>query len=203
MKLLIVLGISAALALGQQITFTLTGPASARPGGTVSLPLVVSGTSAAGLQWSVTMPAGGYTISATPGTSTTAASKRMQCAAPPFTCLVYGIDANLVAPGQIAVHTVGIPASAPKGAIQFPLAGTIAASLPGVEIPSASGAAYSLTILSKFDLNGDGATDLNDLQIVVDQALGRVGCTSGDLNGDGKCNVLDAQLLANASLAGN
>mgnify|MGYP001558232023 FL=1 len=50
------------------------------------------------------------------------------------------------------------------------------------------------------DLNGDGITNVADVQIAVNQASGASACGSGDVNKDGVCNVSDIQLVVNKAL---
>jgi|CXWL01.1.fsa_nt_gi parallel beta-helix repeat protein len=50
------------------------------------------------------------------------------------------------------------------------------------------------------DINGDGITNVTDIQIAVNQAAGGAACGSGDVNKDGVCNVADVQLVVNRSL---
>jgi len=49
------------------------------------------------------------------------------------------------------------------------------------------------------DLNGDSAINTTDVQLAVNQALGKSGC-SNDINADSRCNVLDAQLVTDGAL---
>jgi hypothetical protein len=50
------------------------------------------------------------------------------------------------------------------------------------------------------DVNGDGAVDVLDLQLVVNAVLGIQGYGAGDINGDRNVDVLDLQLLVNVIL---
>ena len=50
------------------------------------------------------------------------------------------------------------------------------------------------------DLNNDGATNVTDVQLAVNQAQGLTACSSGDINKDGACNVMDVQLVVNKAL---
>ena len=50
------------------------------------------------------------------------------------------------------------------------------------------------------DLNGDGATNVADVQIAVNQALGVAACSAGDVNKDGACNVADVQMVVNKAM---
>jgi hypothetical protein len=52
------------------------------------------------------------------------------------------------------------------------------------------------------DLNNDSTTNVSDVQICVNQAIGTVVCGSGDINKDGSCNVVDVQRDVNAALGG-
>ena len=65
----------------------------------------------------------------------------------------------------------------------------------------AGSASLSLSVYSACDLNRDLSTNVVDVQLQVNQALGAAACTS-DLNRDGACNVIDVQRDVNASLGG-
>ncbi len=52
----------------------------------------------------------------------------------------------------------------------------------------------------KGDLNGDGAVNVLDLQLMINCILGRAPVAGSDLNGDGRTDVLDLQLLVNLIL---
>ena len=56
---------------------------------------------------------------------------------------------------------------------------------------------------SSCDLNNDGVTNVSDVQLCVNQAIGVQSCTTGDINKDGSCNVIDVQRDVNAALGGN
>ncbi|MEK7232699.1 MAG: hypothetical protein AAB268_02695, partial [Elusimicrobiota bacterium] len=58
-----------------------------------------------------------------------------------------------------------------------------------------------LSVYSACDLNRDWSTDVVDVQLQVNQALGAAACAS-DINRDGSCNVIDVQRNVNASLGG-
>jgi hypothetical protein len=53
------------------------------------------------------------------------------------------------------------------------------------------------------DVNGDGAVNVIDLQLVVNAVLGVPGATSGDINRDSRIDALDVQLLVNVILGTN
>jgi hypothetical protein len=58
------------------------------------------------------------------------------------------------------------------------------------------------SVIGKCDLNKDSVTNVSDVQLCVNQAIGMSTCVSGDINGDGSCNVLDVQRTVNAALGG-
>ena len=51
------------------------------------------------------------------------------------------------------------------------------------------------------DVNGDGSTNISDVQAIVRDALG-AGSSNGDLNNDGVANVTDVQIVIGAVLGG-
>jgi hypothetical protein len=53
------------------------------------------------------------------------------------------------------------------------------------------------------DVNGDGSTNIADVQVAVNQALGLVSCTTAALQQNGLCNVIDVQRVIAASLGGS
>ena len=59
----------------------------------------------------------------------------------------------------------------------------------------------TLAIYSACDINRDGWSNVLDVQLEVNMALGLTPCT-GDINHDGFCSVLDVQRVVNAALGG-
>jgi hypothetical protein len=55
---------------------------------------------------------------------------------------------------------------------------------------------------SACDLNQDSSTNVSDVQLCVNQAIGTTACASGDINKDSACNVVDVQRTVNAALGG-
>jgi hypothetical protein len=55
---------------------------------------------------------------------------------------------------------------------------------------------------SACDINGDSSTNVNDVQLCANQAIGAVACGAGDINSDSSCNVIDVQRVVNAALGG-
>lgn len=69
-------------------------------------------------------------------------------------------------------------------------------ALSASEIQSLAGTGTA----NAFDLNGDTVTNVADVQLGVNQAVGLSACASGDVNKDGACNVADVQLIVNRAL---
>jgi hypothetical protein len=187
----------AALAWGQ--TLTLTGPPTARPGTTipVTLALAAPPASLAAAQWTVGLPAG-YTATAAAGAASTAAAKTLHCKPDSTLCLTVGVNANLYAAGVVATYQLAIPANASPGQVSIPLTGVIGAALDGSSAGLGAGVPFAFAVLARTDLNGDGVTDVLDLQLMIQEILG--GPVAHDQNGDGLADVKDAQIVARAVL---
>ena len=98
-------------------------------------------------------------------------------------------------PAGLSVNTGGLISGTPT---------TIGTSSVTISAANASGtgsASLALSVYSACDLNRDWATNVVDVQLQVNAALGVTACTS-DLNRDGVCNVIDVQRDVNASLGG-
>jgi hypothetical protein len=80
--------------------------------------------------------------------------------------------------------------------VQIPLQGTSA--VPAVTPPPVQGG------FSACDVDHNGTVDFNDVQLMLNVAVGKVACSSSyDLNGDGACNVVDVQRVINAANGGS
>lgn len=175
MKLLITLLLVTA-AFSQ--TLTLTGPVNASPGQSVSLSFNLAGASTksiSGVQWS-TVPSSG-----TLGTSTTSVpGKGIFCSATSQTCMVVGVVGTTLNNSAISDGVVGqlqlqIPATA-VGSISVPLSSLAAVDSTGTNVAITSGTLYSLSVLSKCDVNKDGKTDAADAMSIINGALGLSTC---------------------------
>jgi hypothetical protein len=74
-----------------------------------------------------------------------------------------------------------------------PIIEVLQLSLAGVQPPPAGSAC---------DVNKDNSTNVSDVQLCVNQAIGTVACSTGDINKDGACNVVDVQRVVNGALGG-
>jgi hypothetical protein len=60
----------------------------------------------------------------------------------------------------------------------------------------------SIGIFTRCDVNTDGTTNVSDVQLSVNQAVGAATCNTADINNDASCNVVDVQRVVNAALGG-
>ena len=145
-------------AYGQSDVLALSS-GSTSPGGTVSLNLSLtspSGYQPAGLQWTLTYPPSNITnITAADGTAATAANKAIFCAggAGSYTCLLTGLNPDIVQNGVVAVLTMTMSANATNSTIG--VANVVSTSTTGLSIPATAtggtittGGPLSLTQLS-------------------------------------------------------
>ena len=183
----------AALAAGQT-TLTLVGPSTVRPGFTYAVNVMLSNPppDLAALQWSAALPPGFQASAWTcvAGAATALAAKELYCNPASTTCLTVGINTNLYASGVVAIYSLAIPADAAPGPVAIPLSGLVGATLAGGNAPLTAGAPYSILVLDPTDLNGDGRTDVQDLQLIIQRILA-VGSA---------LTVRDAQIVAKAAL---
>ncbi len=174
-----------------QVTVTITGPSTTRSGETITASVDLSGNAAA-LQFEV--PLGSVV---TLGSGAGAAGKQLACAntISSIRCLIFGLNPNLLT-GQAAALV--FPGQTTLGVV------TLLATNVVVADPTAQEAAHlvvglEVTVLSPCDLDSDGSTDVQDVLLIVQQALGNAAC-SDDMNADGACNIVDVQVLANVAL---
>lgn len=204
LKTILIFSITSALALAQ-VTISLTGPATAKPGSSVMLSLSCNATStgAAAFQFSVQPPVG-FTQAATIGAAATAGSKSLTCTTDSTFCMIYGINLTLIGNGALASYNVTIPANAPIGPATFTLGGSAVTATGSSEVVTL-GTPYSLTILDPRDINGDGKVDVSDLQVLITEIIAArsnpAACVN-DLNADGKCDVFDVMVMVLKILGG-
>ena len=188
-------------------TFQLTAPAPTRPSSTFILNVNLTGSGLpAAFQFNVNAPADITAITVADGTSTTAASKQVQCSpytAGSMTCIVYGLNQTTIATGQVAIITATLSGTPTQTSEIFSLTNSVEADMSGVLIASTiSPVSVTGSILSNCDLNGDGVTNVADVNLMISWVLGTATPPSGiscDVNNDTKCNVDDAQIIVNAS----
>lgn len=184
--------------LQAQVVLTVAGPLTARPGATINLTLSgamspTAPTVPTAVQWAFPVPAG-YSATATIAPAAATAGRVLNCNT--VTAICIEMSTASVAPipmGPLASYALVVPDNAQPGQVNFGLGGLSAADATGSTVSATSGTAYSLTILARSDINGDGKTDGADVQAMITQILS--GTCVSDQNADGKCNVSDAVLV--------
>lgn len=205
--LLFLLGAAAAAAQPQLALVSPITPVKVWPAGQpIAVSVTLSGSAGqniAGVQFSLTLPAGAALVAAA-GTASTAAQKSVTCgpkAGNTVTCMGVGINSNVYADGDVADLTITIPVSgAVPASFAFVPSGAEAAALDSTAIVTAAGAIATVPLANPCDLTGDGKVDLSDLQAFIAQATGGSACTTGDLVGLGKCDIVSAQRIVDAAL---
>jgi hypothetical protein len=207
MKLFTLLfGIATALA-AQTPTLTLTGPATALPGQTVTLQTNLAssaGLNISGLQTTFTLPAGVTLGAPTASTLAVTAGKGVYCG--PTNCLLVGVtngpnpvlSNNPMVDGAAFTVQFVVGAGIAPGIQAIGLSSLQAANTAAAAIPLTAGTPYSIRVLSRCDANGDGVTDLRDVQAVVTAINTGTGCTL-----TGGCTVISLVSVLLAALGGS
>src|SRR5262249_55404802 len=107
------------------------------------------------------------------------------------------LNDNVLASGPVFTFAMTAPAQTGQ-TVTIALAGMLGASAAANAVSLASSPA-SFRTRSKYDLNGDGVVDQLDVDIVRQQVNGAQPCTNGDVTGDGQCKVQDLQLVIKAA----
>jgi Dockerin type I domain len=190
-----VIALLALSAVGSAQTLNLSGPATARPGSTVTVSVNLAGTpDAAGLQWTFS-DAG---AKGKPGAAADTAGKALYVG-PTGIALVIGMNLTAIQPGEVAKYDVTLPKDQKSATLS--LSKMLGAKADGTAIALTAGAPLVIALLHPEDLNGDGKIDSIDLQSAVFQIQGVTPCGSADLNKDGKCDLVDAMTLVKAGIA--
>lgn len=211
LRKLIVLFFPFLLAAAQSLSLSVS-PASVYAGSSSTVTASITFTDAtpsaniAGLSWVLGLPAGLTMGVGTVGASGTAAQKVLTSNG--TTSILIGSDGtgssfalnqNAFTTGVIATFPVTVSTSSTPGTATLNLTTPTAASAPGaLVVITATGA--TLTILSQYDLNGDGSVTYQDVSIMLTDFL--TGSCTGQAAkvGDGHCNISDVQLEIRAAL---
>ncbi len=191
------LSLFAAAMFAQTVAPTLTtNSVAAGKNYTLSVNFSAGATPAAGLQWTMALPTG-VTATWTVAGVDTADGKSLSCTTSNTgsqTCIVVGLNTTTITTGIVATAALTF-APTLRGAQTFTISSPLSASATGSALTT-TGSAITVTVLSPYDLNGDGVVNNADLLIAIGQALGMSPCTTADFNGDGVCNIQDLVLLA-------
>lgn len=178
-SLLLVSSLSAQVQLRATIS-----PSTLKPGQSATVTLALSGTPMiAGLQWTLGLPLGLVGVQAL-NPAVAAVPKQLTCG---VACLVFGFNVLDIPVGPIVTVPITIPANAAAGTQTIALTNVVGSSGAGINIP-VQAIGGTITILDKFDVNGDGVVSAPDVTAMVTQVAS--GTCTADVIGNGSCNVI-------------
>lgn len=192
-----------ALAASAQVVIMPSSQPNVKAGGTVTATVTLAGSSATGpgaFQWSWSVPSG-WTLSNPGGAAT---GRTVTCGIPTNpNCVVWGLTRTPHPNGQVATVQITVPAATAPGNYTIGLTNPVAANVASspATMPISVASAFTIRVLHKSDLNGDGSLTSEDALAMAQQAVGNAACTD-DQNADGKCDAVDIQIVANA-IVGN
>ncbi|HJT87199.1 MAG TPA: putative Ig domain-containing protein [Bryobacteraceae bacterium] len=125
--------------LSAQISALTLGSGSGAAGGNTALNLTLtaaSGTSLAGLEWTLTYPPTIGALAVTAGPAAASAGKALSCAGAngSYTCLLTGLNSNILPNGIIAVVNIAL-ASGASGTVPIGVSGVLGSSSSGGTLP--------------------------------------------------------------------
>lgn len=187
----------AVVAFGQQLT-TVSSRTTGRPGDTGVITIALAGQTTpqvAALQFTEDSTGLTVQVPVVAGVAQ-AAGKIAQCSTQAARiCLLYGVNVTVMENGTVLTVGFTIPSGAAGGLVRYKITGLVAADGAGGNVPITAPADLVITVLSRFDLTGDGKVDVADINRVVSQIIGNTPVTDCDVNGDTKCDVRDVQMV--------
>ena len=191
------------LAPANLVTLTL-GNGSGATGRTVEFPIAITATgtaAAAGFQMDLSFDATKLNyISARVGEQSVVAGKGLSSSTLPggqIRLLVSGFNQNVIAAGTAAYVSFQLTGGFTSGTSAIAAANCASTDIAGNSLFTAC--TGGLIRLASCDINADGTTNVSDVQLIINEALGVVSPTH-DLNSDGTVNVSDVQIVINAAL---
>lgn len=114
--------------------------------------------------------------------------------------VIAGLNQNLIPDGIVATISIPIPAgvSCPGNSpcLNLSAVNTLGATAAGGAFAVAVGPSVTVSVSNFCDVNGDGVVNGVDFTAELSAAVAKTG---GDRNGDGSTDVRDVQLVANAA----
>lgn len=194
LKMSLIWGLLICAAASAQVTLNVTAnPAIVRPGQSTTISLTLAtNVPVAGVQWTLGLPTGWSTVQTiTPAAA--APPKQLSCGS--STCFVWGLNVLPVPAGPIVTAPITVPLNTAPGPQTIALTGLVASTPSGVAT-TITGLNATVTVLSNFDINGDGQVTTSDVNAVVAQVAS--GTCANDVVGNGQCNLLQviAEVIA-------
>ena len=191
------------IAAAAQPTVTITGPATVTAGSSATVTLTLAGSTGlnlTGLQWTHALPVGATLGTPVASGSSTTAGKGLYCGT--TVCVAVGLVGTTItntpfADGAISSVPIAFASNAPLGSQSLQINGTFAANNLGAAVVIVPGATYSITVLSRCDVNGDGAINSLDVTAVINGINGKGSCPLS-----GGCNLQSVVAVVIAALGG-
>lgn len=184
--------------LSAQTVLTISGPAKAAPGSTMTLVMTLTGGTVNGpaaFQGTLSLPSGFTASLPVLGNVMTAAAKTVTCSAANLLCLFYAKNSTVVGNGIVYTQTVQVPVGY-SGTATIAVSGIVVADKNGLAMAVPVSTTVNVPVFSIQDLNSDGVVDSKDILIITTAIIAGTACGNLDQNGDGICNILDTQLIA-------
>jgi len=179
---------------------------TAAPGASVDVPVTLTATTApSGFQYDLGYDSSKLTfVQAKQGDQTKAASKDISTNAlssSSLRVLAAGLNQGLIANGTVVLMNFRLNSGFSSGTASLTCSNAQSTDANSRAITPTTCQSGTLTVRAacSCDVNGDGTTNVSDVQLIVNQALGIVS-NRCDINADGQTNVLDVQMVVNATL---
>lgn len=198
MKRLLCFLVSSGLGFSQALTLAIS-PASMPAGGgaatvTIGYSDATPSTNLAAAGFTLVLPTG-ITFGAVPTSPVMGKTVNFPMAGENGKFLIIGNNppSNGTMAGNLATIPVVVAGTA-SGALSFSVTGISGANAMAVPVTITAPAAAVLTVLSKYDLNGDGKIDAADISIALSQYFGTTTCSMA-FNGSPNCAAADVMLV--------
>lgn len=203
----VLLALSALSALSAQSLTLSLSPASLQAGQSTTLTIsytdATPSSNTAAIEWALSLPAGITAGSYSAGSALTTAGKLINCG--PSACVAAGDGATLndtvIASGPIATVPLTVTSTTAPGTLTVTLTSLLGATATNPSTVTLTVNSPTVTVLSRYDLNGDGLVNAADVTIMLNEVIGSATCSGQSLNvGDGKCDVEDLEFEILAAL---
>jgi len=197
--------ITACQSSGSAVTLKVESTTAA-PGASVDVPVTLTATTAPStFQYDLAYDNSKLTfVQAKQGDQTKAASKDISTnplSSSSLRVVAAGLNQNPIGNGGVVLMNFRLNSGFSSGTANLTCSNAASTDATGKAITPTTCQSGTLTVRASCscDVNGDGVTNVSDVQLIVNQALGIVS-NRCDINGDGQTNVLDVQMVVNATL---
>jgi VWFA-related protein len=180
---------------------------TAPPGGVVEVPVTIAGggTSPTSFQFDLGFDAAKLTLNTiSKGASLTSVGKDVtwtELGAGSYRIVGAGLNTTPIPDGTVVLLSFTLKIGFTKGVAPLTPSNAQAVNAQGQTLTTTASPGSVTATLCTCDVNGDGAVNVADVQLVINMTLGRTPAGEcGDVNLDGAVNVADVQLVINGAL---